>query len=80
MEEGAEVLNVIAVNVKIQPSWPADPQVWFAQVKVQFTTRGIMQQLTKYYHIVVFLAPQYATEICDLILQPPTEAPYNVLK
>ena len=80
MAQGAEAANIGAVNIKIPPFWPADPQVWFAQVEAQFTTRGITQQRTKYDHIVASLAPEYATEIRDLILQPPDDAPYDTLK
>ena len=79
-EAEAQAARIGAVHVKIPPFWPADPQVWFAQVEAQFTTRGITQQRTKYDHIVASLAPEYATEIRDLILQPPTDTPYDVLK
>lgn len=78
--EAAAAVNIGAVNVKIPPFWPADPQVWFAQVEAQFTTRGITQQRTKFDHIVASLGPEYATEIRDLILQPPAESPYDTLK
>ena len=68
------------VNLSRSPIWPADPQVWFAQVKAQFTTRGITQQRTKLDYIIASLTPEYTTEVCDLILQPPAENPYDVLK
>ena len=31
-------------------------------------------------YIVTLLSPEVAAEICDLILSPPAETPYDVLK
>ena len=76
----AETASIGVVNLKTLPFWPIYPQVRFAQVETQFTTRGITQQRTKYDHIVASLEPDYATEIHDLTLQPPEETPYDTLK
>ena len=76
----AEAASIGTVNVKIPPFWPVNLQVWSAQVEAQFTTRGMTQQRTKYNHIVMSMAPEYAMEIRDLILQPPDETPYDILK
>ncbi len=66
--------------MKLPPFWPADPEVWFAQVEAQFATRNIRVQRTKFDHIVASLTPEFAMEVRDLILHPPADSPYDLLK
>ena len=69
-----------AVNMKLPPFWANDPQVWFSQVEAQFATRGITVQKAKFDYMVASLAPEFATEVRDLVLSPPAERPYDKLK
>ena len=72
--------TINAISLKLPPFWPADPDMWFAQVEAQFATKGIRAEKTKFDYIVASLSPDTATEVRDLILVPPADNPYTVLK
>ena len=71
---------VHAVSLKLPPYWPNDPIVWFAQVEAQFLTRNITSQSTQFAYVIASLPPEIAQEIRDILISPPPENPYEVLK
>ena len=76
----AEQPCLSAVSIKLPDFWSSDPQLWFAQVQVQFSTRGISNQKIMFDHVIASLSPEFVAEVRDIILTPPGETPYNVLK
>ena len=72
--------RVASYSLKIPPFWSVDPHLWFLQVEGQFRLRGIVQQETKYDHIMANLQPEIAMEVRDLIVNLPRENPYDAIK
>ena len=73
-------LAPVSLSSKLPEFWAADPVVWFGQIEAIFATRNITQQLTKFHYVISSLSPEYAAEVRDLILSPPTHSPYDTLK
>ena len=47
---------------------------------MQFTTRSVTSQKTKFDYIISSVIPKFAMEVHDLLLTPPEENPYDVVK
>ncbi|XP_072140708.1 uncharacterized protein [Dermacentor andersoni] len=56
------------------------PEVWFAQVEAQFALAQITQERTRYDYVVAHLDARYASEVRDILANPPTANLYEHLK
>ena len=74
------VIATTSINIKLPPFWPADPAVWFAQVEATFATKRLNAQKARFDFVVASLSPDVATEVRDLVLRPPGDNPYDILK
>lgn len=73
-------VSAVTISLKLPVFWPSDPEIWFAQVEAQFACKRITTQWTKLDHVIASLTPEYAAEVRVLVLKPPTDCPYDVLK
>ena len=72
--------KVAACAIEIRSFCPSDPMLWFTQVEAQFLLRGITAHVTKFHHVLANLSQENATEVRDLLMNPPAENPHDVLK
>jgi len=72
--------QVNAASIKLPEFWVDDPEIWFARVESQFNTRNITQDLTKFDYIVAALDNSSAAEVKAIILDPPANDKYGVIK
>ncbi|XP_077528399.1 uncharacterized protein LOC144140084 [Haemaphysalis longicornis] len=72
--------DVCGVAVKLPPFWAEAPDVWFAQVEAQFSTARITQYRRRYDYVVAHLDSRYATEVRDILANPPADDRYLHLK
>ena len=73
-------VSAVSLSLKRPPFWPADPELWFAQVEAQFACKRITSQRSKFDYVVSLLSLEYAAEVRDLLIRTPTDNPYTELK
>lgn len=60
--------------------WDKDPLLWFAHVESQFKISGISCDSTKFHAIVSVLDPCILKYVRDIVVKPPNNEAYGVLK
>lgn len=68
------------INFKLPEFWPNDPLVWFTQIEAIFATRKLTSDKSKYNILVSSISPELATEVRDILLNPPEQDSYDTLK
>ncbi|EFN86960.1 hypothetical protein EAI_00180 [Harpegnathos saltator] len=76
----ADNLHVNKVAVRAPPFWPDEPELWFVQLESQFVLAGIIQDGTKYAHVLSQIDNKFAREIKDVITNPPAADKYQAIK
>ena len=79
-ETPKEQQTISAVAVKQPDFRPADPALWFARAESMFNMRGIKDQRTKFDHVAFAISNEFATEVRDILMNPPKDQPYESLK
>nr|VZI31120.1 unnamed protein product [Spirometra erinaceieuropaei] len=68
------------VSVKRLPFWPRNLELWIARCEAEFEACNITRQETMFNHLQRSFPDGYAEDLCDLIIQRPSEQPYDKLK
>ena len=69
-----------AVTVKLPDFYENDPEMWFVRAECQFRTKRIVDDTTKFDHIVQSLSEKVARRVRRLILYPPATDKVTALK
>ena len=76
----SEVSGVNAVTVKLPDFYEHDPEMWFVRAESQFRTKKIVDDLTKFDHLIQCLSEKVARRVRKIILNPPTTNRVATLK
>lgn len=68
------------VAIRLPAFWLDKPRLWFIQAESQFTLSNIVNEVTKFHHVVSQLDQRTAFEVEDVIANPPPLNPYSFLR
>lgn len=67
-------------SLALPPFWPSDPELWFAVAEAQFVAKSVTSEKAMFYHVVSCISSDVASEVRDLVLEPPAERAFEALK
>ncbi|XP_028171296.1 uncharacterized protein LOC114360711 [Ostrinia furnacalis] len=68
------------VALRLPQFWAEDPEIWFAQVEAQFACTSTKNDSTKFFQVIRELDQRTASEVRDVITNPPATGKYEKLK
>ncbi|KAL4714372.1 hypothetical protein ACJJTC_009724 [Scirpophaga incertulas] len=69
--------NVGRISIKVPPFYPDKPALWFASLEAQFHLNHITAEQTKFFYAIAQLDTKSASEMEDIIINPPPKDPYT---
>ena len=69
-----------AASVKMPPFWQAAPEAWFGVAEAQFELRHVVDEKTRYYHVLAALPEVTVRAIADLVGGPVPADAYSLVK
>ncbi|XP_023225749.1 uncharacterized protein LOC111626567 [Centruroides sculpturatus] len=72
--------HIAHVAIRPPPFWKGNPNLWFAQLEAQFSINNITVDDTKFKHVVAAIEPEILNLVQDLILNPPNQNKFSMLK
>lgn len=72
--------QIAALTVKLPQFWTNCPEAWFLHAEMQFGTRGIVSDTTKFEYVVTALPQEIIMSVLDVVQNPPLEERYIKLK
>ena len=72
--------DVSAVTVKLPQFYASNPEFWFVLCESQFRLRKVIDDFTKFDHVVTSLPEDVSTRAMAILRNPPMEGRYEALK
>lgn len=72
--------EISRVAVRVSPVWRDNINVWFGHLEAQFSLANITDDKTKFHYVVSALDSELSSYVADIIMKPPTEKPYDIIK
>ena len=69
-----------SVSLRLPEFSTTNPRVWFVQLEIYFRNRRITTSLAKYEQLSMLLPDRVASEVLDILENPPAVDPYMTLK